>query len=102
MKDPRQCLLVLLVKVGWRGGKTFGSEGRDEKWSKEGSYAGFHCTQLRPRVETLNLERAAYGEILILTWERLMRRKIFVLILRGLCESHAVQRGIWLPTQYLL
>jgi hypothetical protein len=31
MKVPRQCPLVLLVKVGWRGGKTFGcEEGRDE------------------------------------------------------------------------
>jgi hypothetical protein len=38
MKVPRQCPLVLLVKVGWRGGKTFGSEeGRDEKWSKKRS-----------------------------------------------------------------
>jgi hypothetical protein len=37
-KDPRQCPVVLLVKVGWTGGKIFGSEeGRDEKWSKEGS-----------------------------------------------------------------
>jgi hypothetical protein len=25
MKVPRHCPLVLLVKVGWRGGKTFGS-----------------------------------------------------------------------------
>jgi hypothetical protein len=30
MKVSRKCPLVLLVKVGWRGGKTFGSEeGRD-------------------------------------------------------------------------
>jgi hypothetical protein len=37
MKVSRQCPLVL-VKVGWRGGKTFGSEeGRDEKWSKKRS-----------------------------------------------------------------
>jgi hypothetical protein len=35
-KVPRQCPLVFLVKVGWRRGKTFGSEGgRDYKWSKE-------------------------------------------------------------------
>jgi hypothetical protein len=26
VKVPRQCPLVLLVKVGWRGGKTFGCE----------------------------------------------------------------------------
>jgi hypothetical protein len=26
MKVPRQCPLVLLVKVVWRGGKTFGYE----------------------------------------------------------------------------
>jgi hypothetical protein len=31
-KVPRQCLLVFLVKVGWRGSKTFGDEeGRDKK-----------------------------------------------------------------------
>jgi hypothetical protein len=36
MKVPRQCPLVLLVKVNWIGGKTFGSyEGSDEMWSKE-------------------------------------------------------------------
>jgi hypothetical protein len=38
MKVPRQCSLVLLVKVGGIEGKAFGSgEGRDEKWSKERS-----------------------------------------------------------------
>jgi hypothetical protein len=38
MKVPRQCPLVLLVKVGWRGDKTFGcEEGRDEMWSRERS-----------------------------------------------------------------
>jgi hypothetical protein len=38
MKIPRQCPLVLLIKVGWRGDKTFGSEeGRDKNWSKESS-----------------------------------------------------------------
>jgi hypothetical protein len=26
MKLPRKCPLVLLVKVGWRGGKAFGYE----------------------------------------------------------------------------
>jgi hypothetical protein len=38
MKFPRQFPLVRLVKLGWRGGKSFGcEEGRDEKWSKERS-----------------------------------------------------------------
>jgi hypothetical protein len=33
---PRQCSLVLLVKVFWKGGKKFGSEqSSDEKWGKE-------------------------------------------------------------------
>jgi hypothetical protein len=59
MKVPRQYPLVLLVKVGWRGGKTFGCEGRDERWSRERSWAGFHCIQLEPRIYTLNLARVA-------------------------------------------
>jgi hypothetical protein len=63
MKVPRQCPFVLLVKVGWRGGKTIGSdEGRDEQWSKEISSERSHCTQLQPRIQTLNLWRTAYGE----------------------------------------
>jgi hypothetical protein len=38
MKVSMQCPLALLVKVGWRGGKTFDcEEGRDGKWSKERS-----------------------------------------------------------------
>jgi hypothetical protein len=38
MKVPRQCLLVLMVKVGWKGGKTFGyEEGRDERLIKDKS-----------------------------------------------------------------
>jgi hypothetical protein len=41
-------------------------EGRDKRWSKEGSLARFHCIQLQPRVQTLNLGRATYGEIFIL------------------------------------
>jgi hypothetical protein len=36
MRVPRQCPLVLLVKAGYRGGKTFGrEEARAEKSSKE-------------------------------------------------------------------
>jgi hypothetical protein len=38
MTVPRQCTLVLLVKVGWRGDKTFGcEEAIDERLSKERS-----------------------------------------------------------------
>jgi hypothetical protein len=37
-KVPRQWPLVLLVNVGWRRGKMFGSEeGRDERWRRERS-----------------------------------------------------------------
>jgi hypothetical protein len=36
MKVLRQCPLVLLVKVGWRGGKTFSfEEDRDEICSRK-------------------------------------------------------------------
>jgi hypothetical protein len=32
VKVPRQCQLILLVKLGWRGGKMFGcEEERDER-----------------------------------------------------------------------
>jgi hypothetical protein len=76
MKVPRQCPLVLLVKVVWRGGKTFGREECiDERWSRGRSWAGFHCTQLEPCNHILNLGRAAYGEILIFIWGRLVRAK---------------------------
>jgi hypothetical protein len=34
MKIPRQCPLVLIVKVGWRGGKMFGCE---EVWMRGGT-----------------------------------------------------------------
>jgi hypothetical protein len=65
----RQCPLVLLIKVGRRGRKTFGcEEGRDERWSKEIICAVFHCTQLQHRLQTLNLGKATYGEILIFIW----------------------------------
>jgi hypothetical protein len=38
LKVPRQCPLVLLVKVGWRGGKIFGcEEDIDGRWSRERS-----------------------------------------------------------------
>jgi hypothetical protein len=49
LKVSKQFPLVLLVKVVWRGSKTFGSEeDRDERWSKERSWAGPNCTQLQP------------------------------------------------------
>jgi hypothetical protein len=36
MKVPKQCPIVLLVKVGWRGDKTFRcKEGIDERWNSE-------------------------------------------------------------------
>jgi hypothetical protein len=35
-KVPRQCPFVLLVKVGWREGKTFGNEENTHgKWSND-------------------------------------------------------------------
>jgi hypothetical protein len=75
-KVPRQCPLVLLVKLGWRGGTTFGcEEGIDERWSRERSWAGVHCIQLEPRIHTLNLERAACGDVLIFIWGRLLGAK---------------------------
>jgi hypothetical protein len=46
-KVPRQCPLVLLVKMDWRGGKAFGSEeSGDEQSSKDRSWAGFHSMRL--------------------------------------------------------
>jgi hypothetical protein len=49
LKVSKQFPLVLLVKVVWRGSKTFGSEeGRDERWSKERSWTQPNCTQLQP------------------------------------------------------
>jgi hypothetical protein len=76
MKAPKQCPLVLLVKVGWRGRKASGCEdGREEGWIREISGTGLHRIQLQPRVQTLNLERAAYVEILIFIWGRLLGAK---------------------------
>jgi hypothetical protein len=71
--------------MGWRGGKNFGSEeGREQTLSKDRSWAGSHCTQLELRVQTLNLGRAAYGEILMLTWSRLVQDEILMLVLEGM------------------
>jgi hypothetical protein len=77
MKVPRQCPLVLLVKMGWRGGIY-------ERWSRVPLHS------IKPRVQTLNLGKAAYGEILIFIWGRLLRAKIFMLMLAGLHERHTV------------
>jgi hypothetical protein len=68
-----------MVKVGWRGGKEYGSEeSRDEKWSKERSCAGSNCTQSEPRVHVLNLAKAVNDEILMLTWGSLLKGDIFL------------------------
>jgi hypothetical protein len=52
----------------------------------------------------ISLGRAALGEILMLIWGGLLLGGILVLTLEvgGLHERHAVQRGIWVPTQHLL
>jgi hypothetical protein len=59
-------------------------------WSKERSLAGAPCTQFETQVQTLDIGRAAYGGILILTWGRLLKGEILTLILGGLHEKHAV------------
>jgi hypothetical protein len=95
MKVPRQYPHVLLVKVGWTGGKTFGDEeGKDERWSREKRWAGFHCIKLEPRIHTLNRGRAVCSDILIFYMGEASEGEILTLILGGLNEKHAVQRGI--------
>jgi hypothetical protein len=47
------------------------------------------------------LRRAAFGDIWILIWGAVLGRNFGVNI-GGLHERHAVQRGIWVPTQHLL
>jgi len=50
MKVPRQCPLVLLVKVGWRVGKTFGcEEGRDERWRRKEVERGSTALNQNPK-----------------------------------------------------
>jgi hypothetical protein len=79
---PKLCPFVLLVKVVWRWSKTFGGvEGRDEKWSKARRWTGPYSTQFETGIQTLNLGRAAYGDILMLTWEKLLMDNILMLIL---------------------
>jgi hypothetical protein len=50
----------------------------------------------------INLGKATFGEILILIWGKLLKCGILMLTLGGLHERHAVQRGIWVPTQNFL
>jgi hypothetical protein len=72
-----------MLEADCRGGKTFRcEEGRDEKWSKERPRAGFHCTQLEPRIQTLNLGRAEYGENLMLKWGELKKGRNFYVTIR--------------------
>jgi hypothetical protein len=50
MKVPRQCPLVLLVKVSWIGGKNVRKlEGSDEMWSKEEVEQGPTALNLKPK-----------------------------------------------------
>jgi hypothetical protein len=58
-EGPRAAPVVLLVKAGWRGGKSFGRDsGRDKSGARRGVEEG---PQLKPRIQTLNHRRAAYG-----------------------------------------
>jgi hypothetical protein len=67
MKVPRQCPLVLLVKVDWTGGKAVGSgECRDEKWCKERSYAH------RNTISTLSVYRKEKKLVSMTTISRLI------------------------------
>jgi hypothetical protein len=63
-----------------------------EQGSTAFSYNGNH---------TLNLGRGAYREILIFIWREATEGEILMLIVGGLHERHAVQRGIGVPTQHL-
>jgi hypothetical protein len=54
-------------------------------WSKEEVEQGPTALNL-----TLDIGRAAYGGILTLTWGRLLKGEILMLILGGLHERHAV------------
>jgi hypothetical protein len=48
-----------------------------------------------------SLGRAAFCEILMLTWVAILGG-ILMFLLGRWHERHAVQRGIWVPTQHLL
>jgi hypothetical protein len=71
-------------------------------WSKVRGWAEFDCTQSEPRMQTLSLGRTAYFVMLMLTWGRLLKGELFILMSVVVHERHAVRRGIWEPTQYLL
>jgi hypothetical protein len=101
-KVPRQCPLVLLVKLGFV--KERHLEVEKARWRVE---QGEKLSRVLLRSYTIlnfniSLGRAALGEILMLIWGVLLLGGILMLILGGLHERHAVQRGIWVPTQHLL
>jgi hypothetical protein len=41
---------------------------------------GAHCTQFETQVQTLDIGRAAYGGILILTWGTLLKGEILMIV----------------------
>jgi hypothetical protein len=50
VKVPRQCQLVLLVNIYWKGVKAFGSgESRRKRWNEVSNGAGTHSTPSEPR-----------------------------------------------------
>jgi hypothetical protein len=51
----------------------------------------------------INFGRVAWNFNVNMGWEVTIGRnfEILMLILGGLCERHAAQRGIWIPTPYL-
>jgi hypothetical protein len=68
-KVPRQCPLVLLVKVGWRRGKTFGSEESTEIIAGEKLIRVLlHSIRIWNSDIRLCGGGAVCGEILMLTW----------------------------------
>jgi hypothetical protein len=101
-KVPRQFTLVLLVKVGLV--KVRRLEVGKVRWRVE---QGEKLSRVFLRSYTvlnfvISLGRAALGEILMFIWGGLLLGGILMLTLGGLHERHAVQRGIWVPTQHLL
>jgi hypothetical protein len=58
-----------------------------------GREVGFHCIQLEPRNHTLNLGRAAYDEILIFIWGRLLRGKFLCYYWEGCMRSTQFKAG---------
>jgi hypothetical protein len=67
--------------------------------ARRGVEQGPTALNYNPDFRHFNLGRAAYGGILMLTRERLLRDEILTLMLGGLHERHVVQHGIWERTQ---